>query len=140
MSNSPGKLFALIASICTAPLMQPAAAEPVQVTGAAPAQLTVQLPYVDRDTLLENVRHLRSRLILRKQELLQFVDDEQPDGGDALITIIMPGGLLYAGYKKARYENAKNELERISEDIEEYSDDLLAMQSAPVPLAMALLP
>jgi hypothetical protein len=62
------------------------------------------------------------------------------DGGDALITAIMPGGLLYASYKKARYENAKSELERVSEDIDEYSDDILALQSAPLPLAMALLP
>ena len=140
MRNFPVKLFALIAIICTAFLMQPASAEQLRVSGAAPAQLSIQLPYVDRDALVENVRLLRSRLIQRKQELLQFVADQQLDGGDALITVIMPGGLLYAGYKKARYESAKDELDRVSEDIEEYSDDLLAMQSAPVPLAMALLP
>ncbi len=140
MSNFSGKLFALIATISTASLVQPASAEQLQVSGAAPAQLTVQLPYVDRDALVEDVRLLRSRLIQRKQELTQLVADKQMDGGDALITVIMPGGLLYASYKKARYESAKNELDRISEDIEEYSDDLLAMQSAPTPLAMALLP
>jgi len=140
MRNFPGKLFALIAIICTASLMQPVAAEQLSVSGVAPAQLTIQLPYVDRDALVENVRQLRSRLIQRKQELMQLVADQQLDGGDALITIIMPGGLLYASYKKARYESAKNELDRVSEDIEEYSGDLLAMQSAPLPLAMALLP
>jgi len=48
--------------------------------------------------------------------------------------------LLYASYKKARYESAKEELDRVSDGIEEYSDDLLAMQSTPVPLAMALTP
>lgn len=140
MRNFPVKLFALIAIMSTAFLMQPASAEQLRVPGAAPAQLSIQLPYVDRDVLVENVRLLRSRLIQRKQELLQLVADQQLDGGDALITVIMPGGLLYAGYKKARYESAKDELDRVSEDIEEYSDDLLAMQSAPVPLAMALLP
>jgi hypothetical protein len=106
----------------------------------APAKLAIQLPPVDREALVEKVRQLRTQLILRKQVLLQFVADEQLDGGDAFITVIMPGGLLYAGYKKARCESAKNELDRISADIEEYSDDLLAMQSAPVPLAMAQLP
>jgi hypothetical protein len=140
MIHFPGKLFALIAIICSASLVQPAAAEQLPVSGAAPAKLSIQLPYVDRDVLVEKVSQLRSRLIQRKQALLQLVADKQMDGGDALITVIMPGGLLYASYKKARYESAKNELDSVSDDIEEYSDDLLAMQSAPAPLAMAQLP
>jgi len=52
----------------------------------------------------------------------------------------MPGGLLYAGYKKVRYEQAKNELDRVSIDIEEYSGDLVAMQSRAAPVAVAWLP
>ncbi|MGD2055551.1 MAG: hypothetical protein PVJ15_02000, partial [Gammaproteobacteria bacterium] len=59
---------------------------------------------------------------------------------DALITVIMPGGLLYAGYKQARYEQAKNELARVSADIEEYSSDILAMQTGIAPIAIARLP
>ena len=140
MSDFPGKLFSLIAIISSVSLLSPAFAEELPVSAAAPAKLAIQLPQVDRDALVEMVGELRTRLILRKQELLQLVADSQLDGGDALITAIMPGGLLYAGYKKARYENAKSELDRVSEDIDEYSDDILALQSAPVPLAMALLP
>jgi hypothetical protein len=52
----------------------------------------------------------------------------------------MPGGLLYAGYKKARYEQAKHELDRVSADIEEFSGDLLAMQSRSTPVMVALQP
>lgn len=138
MIDFPGKLFALIAFISSVSLLSPAFADELPV--AAPAKFAIQLPQVDRDVLVELVGELRTRLILRKQELLQRVADSQMDGGDALITAIMPGGLLYASYKKARYENAKSELERVSEDIDEYSDDILALQSAPLPLAMALLP
>ena len=138
MIDFPGKLFALIAFISSVSLLSPAFADELPVT--APAKFAIQLPQVDRDVLVELVGELRTRLILRKQELLQRVADSQMDGGDALITAIMPGGLLYASYKKARYENAKSELERVSEDIDEYSDDILALQSAPLPLAMALLP
>jgi hypothetical protein len=79
-------------------------------------------------------------LIQRKQELLQMVADKKLDRGDALITVIMPGGLLYAGYKQARYEQAKNELARVSADIEEYSSDILAMQTGIAPVAIAKLP
>ena len=140
MSDFPGKLYSLIAIISSVSLLSPVFAEEPPVSAAAPAKFAIQLPQVDRDALVEMVGKLRTRLILRKQELLQLVADSQMDGGDALITAIMPGGLLYAGYKKARYENAKSELDRISGDIDEYSDDILALQSAPVPLAMAPLP
>jgi len=140
MNDFPGKLFALIAIISSVSLVSPAFAEELPVSVAAPAKLAIQLPQVDRDALVEMVAGLRTQLILRKQELLEVVADSQLDGGDALITAIMPGGLLYAGYKKARYENAKSELDRVSEDIDEYSDDILALQSAALPLAMARLP
>ena len=81
-----------------------------------------------------------SRLIQRKQTLVQTVEDKKLDSGDAVITVIMPGGLLYAGYKKARYEQAKEELARVIAEIEEFSDDLLAMQSGSAPVIVAQLP
>jgi hypothetical protein len=140
MRDFRGKLFALIAIISSVSLLSPAFAGELPDPVAAPAKLAIQLPEVDRDALVEMLGELRTRLILRKQELLQLVADSQLDSGDALITAIMPGGLLYAGFKKARYENARSELDRVSEDIDEYSDDILALQSAPLPLAMALLP
>jgi hypothetical protein len=140
MRDFRGKLCALIAIISSVSLLSPAFAGELPDPVAAPAKLAIQLPEVDRDALVEMLGELRTRLILRKQELLQLVADSQLDSGDALITAIMPGGLLYAGFKKARYENARSELDRVSEDIDEYSDDILALQSAPLPLAMALLP
>ncbi len=140
MSDFPGKLFASIAIMSSLSLLSPAFAEESPVPVATSAKFTIQLPQVDRDALMEMISTLRTQLILRKQELLQLVADNQLDGGDAFITAIMPGGLFYASYKKARYENAKSELDRINEDIDEYSEDILALQLAPVPLAMAPLP
>jgi pyruvate/oxaloacetate carboxyltransferase len=107
---------------------------------SAPDQLAIQLPDVDIESLIEQVRTMRSQLIQHKQALLQSVADNKLDGSDALITAIMPGGLLYAGYKKARHAQAKKELDRVSADIEEISDDLLAMQSRSAPVVMAQLP
>ena len=140
MSDFRGRLFALLAIICSVSLLSPAFAGELPEPVTAPAKLAIQLPEVDRDALVEMLGELRTQLILRKQELLQLVADSQLDGGDALITAIMPGGLLYAGFKKARYENAISELDRVSEDIDEFTDDILALQSAPLPLAMARLP
>ena len=52
----------------------------------------------------------------------------------------MPGGLLYIGYKKIRYEQAREELARVSAEIEEYSDDLVAMQAMSTKVVVAQLP
>jgi hypothetical protein len=105
----------------------------------APNQFTIQLPDVDREALIERVRALRSQLIQRKQALLQIIADKQLDSSDAFITTILPGGLLYAGYKKACHEQAKNELASVNADIEEFSIDLLAMQSGSTPVFVARL-
>jgi len=120
-------------------MLQTARAEQAPVTVDALDQLVIQLPEIDREALIEQVSTLRSLLIQHKQKLMQIVADKKLDGGDAFITAIMPGGLLYASYKKARYEQAKNELARINADIEEFSGDLLVLQFSIVPVAMAEL-
>jgi hypothetical protein len=113
-------------------------AEQAPVT--APDRLAVQLPDVDQEALVEELVKLRSQLIQRQQKLEQLVADKKLDSGDAIITAIVPGGLLYAGYKKARYLQAKHELARVSTAIEEYSSDLLVMEIRAAPVTVAQLP
>jgi tetrahydromethanopterin S-methyltransferase subunit F len=113
-------------------------AEQAPVT--APDRFAVQLPDVDQEALVEELVKLRSQLIQRQQKLEQLVADKKLDGGDAIITAIVPGGLLYAGYKKARYLQAKHELARVSTAIEEYSSDLLVMEIRAAPVTVAQLP
>jgi len=129
-----------MALFCSAFTLQTVHAEQASVSLIAENQFIIQLPDVDREELVDQVMTLRSELIQRKQVLLKSVADKKLDGADALITIIMPGGLLYAGYKKVRYEKAKNELDRVSNDIEEFSSDLLAVQSMAAPVMVALQP
>ncbi|MGB5178873.1 MAG: hypothetical protein WBP44_09115 [Gammaproteobacteria bacterium] len=129
-----------IAIFCSAFTLQTVHAEQTSMSMTETHPFIIQLPDVDREALVDQVRTLRSELIQRKQALLKSVADKQLDGGDALITIIMPGGLLYAGYKKLRYEQAKGELDSVSADIEEFSSDLLAVQSMAAPVVVALQP
>ena len=138
MTKTPNRLFVQIAIFCTAFMLQTAHAEQGLVPVAAPDQFIIQLPDIDREALIEQVGALRSQLIQRKQALVQSVGDKKLNGKDAFITVIMPGGLLYAGYKKIRYEQAKNELARVSADIEEFSGDLLAIQSKSAPVVVVL--
>ena len=141
MIRVPNRLCMLIAIFSTAFMFQTTArAEQAPVPMSNPHQFAIQLPDVDRVALIEQVRSLRSQLIQRKQTLVQIVANRKLDSKDAIITVIMPGGLFYAGYKTVRYEQAKNELARVGADIEEYTGDLLAMQSRPASVAVARLP
>jgi len=140
MTKIPNRLCMLIAIFSTAFVLQTARAEQVLVPMSDPHQFALHLPDIDRVALIEQVRILRSQLIQRKQALVQIVANKKLDSKDAIITVIMPGGLLYAGYKTVRYEQAKNELARVSADIEEYTGDIMAMQSTSAPVAVARLP
>jgi hypothetical protein len=134
------KLLVSIVLLCTAFVLPTARAEQPQVTASTPGLLGVQLPGVDREELVDLIRSLRSQLILRKQVLVQIVEDSSLGGSNAILAAIMPGGLLYAGFQKARHENAKDELLRVNTAIEEYSSDILAMQPETTSVAIARLP
>ncbi|MGB5440581.1 MAG: hypothetical protein WBN57_04260 [Gammaproteobacteria bacterium] len=138
MNKTPNRLLISIAILVAAFTLQTAHAG--QAIVPASSQTGTHLPDIDRGALIKMVKKLRSQLIERKQVLVQAVADKKMDSGDAVITAIMPGGLLYAGYKKLRYDQAKNELERVSADIDEFSADLLAMQSMSTPVVIAQLP
>lgn len=140
MTKTQNRLFSSIVFFLAVFALRTAHAEQAPMPSTATDMFVVQLPDVDRVVLVEQLMVLRSQLIQRKQALIQDVADKQLDGKDAVITAVMPGGLLYAGYKKVRYEQAKNELDRVSTDIEEYSGDLVAMQSRAAPVAVAWLP
>jgi hypothetical protein len=140
MTMMSNRLFMFIAILCSAFMLKMAHAEQSSVSVSDQNEFIIQLPVVDFETLIARVEILRSQLIQRKQVLVQSVADMKLDGGDALITVFMPGGLIYAGYKKVRYEQAMNELDHVSADIKEFSSDLLAMQSTSVPVAVAQLP
>jgi hypothetical protein len=139
MARTSNKLLNSLAVFCTAFILQTAHAEQTPALLAARDQFAIQLPDVDREALAEQVGILRSQLIQRKQALIQIIADNKLDSSDAFIMTIMPGGLLYAGYKKATCEQARNELASVSADIEEFSGDLLAMQSGLASAVVARL-
>jgi hypothetical protein len=140
VTKTTTRLFLSIAIFSTSFIFQTARAEHTPVPPSITALITVQLPAVDREALIEDVEALRSQLIARKQALAQNIKDRKLDSSDALITALMPGGLLYIGYKKIRYEQAREELARVSAEIEEYSDDLVAMQAMSTKVVVAQLP
>lgn len=139
MTRTTNKLFLSLAIFCSAFMLQTAHAEQPLVLITTPDQFVIQLPGVDREALIERVRTLRSQLIQRKQALVKVIADKKMDSSDTVIASIMPGGLIYAAYKKTSYEQSRNELAGINADIEECSDDLLAMQAGAAPVFVARL-
>jgi hypothetical protein len=141
MTLTSNRLFILIAILSAAFTLQTAqAGQTGQAMMVGADQLIIHLPDVDHERLIGQIRTLRSQQIQRKQALMEMVANRKPDGSDAILTVVMPGGLLYAGFKQARYEQAKSELARISADIEESTNDLLAMQSMSESILVARLP
>ena len=140
MAKSVRKLLLATVILGGVNLLPLAHAEQPQTTAGAPELLVVQLPGVDREALVDLVTTLRSRLILRKQDLLQTVEESNIEGGDAILAAILPGGLLYAGIQKARHEQAREALDQVNAEIEQYTRDILAMQPGPTAVAIMQLP
>jgi cell division protein FtsL len=120
-------------------MQQAAFAEHTSVPAVAADLLGFQLPEVDQKALVETVEVLRNQLIERKEALTRNLEAKKLDSGDVLITAIIPGGLLYAGYRELRYQQAKDELGSLNAEIDEFADDLLAMQAMSAQTAVAQL-
>ena len=139
MAKHMNKLLLHIVILCTAFALPMARAEQPHMTANTQGSFAIQLPGIDREELIDLVTILRSQLILRKQELVQAVEDSHFEGSDAILAAILPGGLLYAGIQKARHEQAMKELGQVDAEIEQYSSDILAMQPGLAPVAIVQL-
>ena len=97
------------------------------------------LPAVNNKQLVGLIRNYQEALTQREQEITQYLDENRLDTADVLITVIMPGGLIYAAVRKANLEEARAELTEITDDMDELSRDLLAMQAGTGELTLAQL-
>jgi len=84
----------------------------------------VEIPAIDPQLLAEQLKDLQAELLLRRAELVSAVKDLALDGTDAIISVLLPGGLIYAGYRKHEYEMARHDLVEVNVEIEELARDL----------------
>jgi hypothetical protein len=99
----------------------------------------IDLPAVSLERLIQQVRAYRASLAHREQQLARYVDEHGLDAKDTLITVILPGGLLYAAIRTENLRQAKAELTEVGDDMEALARDLLAMQAAAGDLTVAQL-
>ena len=136
--------LAAFISIITLPAAALAEAPASAVTqpsapAANEAGFYVALPAVDTDRLIERISAQRASLTQREQEIREYLEDHQLGAKDLLITVIMPGGLIYAAVRKGNLQQAQAELDQINAAMDELSRDMVAMQAVAGDLTMAQL-
>jgi hypothetical protein len=112
---------------------------PNRVPAAKDGGFYIDLPAVNSNQLIGLIRAYRASLTQREQEITRYLEENRLDAKDLLISVILPGGLLYAAVRKGYLEQAKVELAEMTEDLDELSRDLLAMQAVAGELTVAQL-
>ena len=124
----------------TAPPVTAGAPGPDWETTANAGGFYIDLPAaLTADQLIDRIKACRAALGHREEEITRYIDEHQLGAKDTLITIILPGGLLYAAIRTSDLEQAKTELAEVTEDRDALARDLLAMQAIAGELTVARL-
>lgn len=81
----------------------------------------------DRATLLNQMRHQRTALQSERDRLRGVVGNGHLNARDIAITILMPGGLLYAAQRHDRIRQAETLLPKVDARLQELSAELRAL-------------
>jgi len=100
-------------------------------------ELISNIPTSTTDALLNQSQKLLTILDTKQANMSQAVQDAAFDAKDTLLSIIMPGGLLYASYRKHSLTQAKEQLAQVTNERDELAKDLLMIQSISRPVALA---
>ena len=102
-----------------------------------PAGFCTSLRLVEHETLTQHIRAGRSTLLRQQTALTQHVEKQKFSGMDTLITLVMPGGLLYAAVKHGKQLEKRQELKQLTQDIQQLTGDLLILESTSGKLQIA---
>ncbi len=92
--------------------------------------LTISLQQVNHPLLLLELQQLQQELWYQQVNLLAQVTNMSFGAVDAIITIVLPGGLLYAFNKKLKQQQAKNNLHELNSKLLQLQVDIKQMQLA----------
>ena len=86
--------------------------------------LLINIPSLKLSDIKDQMHKTRSDLTVRKNKLTLTVKEKEFSFGDGLITLILPGGVLYAATVKRNYIRAKNELIEVTSRLKEITHDI----------------
>ncbi|MES9844731.1 MAG: hypothetical protein ABW131_08795 [Candidatus Sedimenticola sp. 6PFRAG5] len=97
------------------------------------------VPVTGTNDLLGKVQHLKSELQEHKMQAAIQVETSKFSGQDALITVLMPGGIIYAANKKQRHQDAQAQLADVTQQLDNLESDLTMLKSATSKQTLAML-
>lgn len=101
--------------------------------------LITNLPAMENQELIESVKNLKQSLTDEKEQLATTVQEKKLKPKDAVITALVPGGLLYASYKMVKYRQARSNLAEVSSEIEELTVDMVRLTALEGDSRVAML-
>ncbi len=93
------------------------------------SELISNIPAPTTAALINQSQQLLSTLNAKQVAMSQTVEDSAFNAKDALISIIMPGGLLYASHRKFSHTQAKKQLTQTINEQDGLTMDILMLQS-----------
>lgn len=90
---------------------------------------TTSLPNVSAITVTLHLLELQQDLEADLTQMKQEVERKSFKAIDALVTLIMPGGLIYAKLRHDAYKQSERKLNRVSEELGRISSELIAFQA-----------
>jgi len=94
-------------------------------------------PSLSRSELIRQLRELRTGLQSRKANLSAAEEEGRFDAKDAVITLVLPGGLLYAAYRQQRHHRIAAQEQEVSRQLEELKADLVAFRDISTDIVLA---
>jgi hypothetical protein len=91
--------------------------------------LSVMLPNINIDKLIDDLALLKTELVKDERELAKQVEQKRIKTSDNVLSILMPGGLLYAAYKRHSYSQIVEQQNRLIDQVTEISSDLIDFSS-----------
>lgn len=98
---------------------------------------TVNVPSIDNDVLIGEIATLKIALIRDKQLLSSKVEQKRFKSKDTVLAALLPGGMIYAAYKKSAHAQAVKDVEQVSSQIKEITTDLAALTTIDGPILIA---
>ncbi len=90
---------------------------------------SVMTPVVNTDAVIDELVVLKAELARSERVLAQQVEQKKVTGSDNVLSLLLPGGLIYAAYKRDAYSRAVEKHELLSRQYAEISSDLVTFRS-----------
>jgi hypothetical protein len=99
--------------------------------------LTVNMPRIDNDVLATRLAELQARLKQDKVSLSKQVEQTRMKGKDTVLAAVLPGGLIYAAYKKTVHSRAVKQYKLVETQLAVIDQDIASFKADNGPIVIA---